>query len=142
MSRPKTLELLMDELKRRFEDYEAVGMRVRLNTWRLGESLNELKAATSRPIFVGVLQSTGLEEPVARNVMDFYLQHPDLDIAEKLDEEDEQAVMVVERLSRAIDAANAQIERHQEELKEEKKNRAVPSQNQFTRKSGFGVVEG
>ncbi len=125
MSRPKTLETLMDELKRRFEDYEAVGMRVRLNTWRLGESLNELKTATSGPIFVGVLQSTGIEERVARNVIDFYLQHPGLDFAENLDEEDDQAVLVVKRLSRAIDDANAQTDRLREELKEEKTKNAA-----------------
>lgn len=88
MSRPKTLDTLMDEVKQRFEDFEAVGVRVRLNTWRLVESLNELKAATSKPIFMGVLQSTGIEERVARNVIDFYLQHADLDIADLLDEED------------------------------------------------------
>ena len=124
MSRPKTLETLMDELKRRFADYEAVGMRVRLNTWRLGESLNELKVATTRPIFVGVLKSSGIEESVARNVVDFYLRHPDLDIAEKLDEEDEQTVLVVERLARAIDEANAQTDCLREELKDEKSKNA------------------
>ena len=126
MSRPKTLETLMDELKRRFEDYEAVGIRVRLNTWRLGESLNELKTAATRPIFVGVLQTTGIEESVARNVIDFYLRHPDLDIAEKLDEEDKQAVLVVERLSRAIDEANAETDRLREELREEKTKKSAP----------------
>lgn len=124
MSRPKTLETLMDELKGRIEDYEAVGMRVRLNTWRLGESLNELNVATTRPIFVGVLQSSGIEETVARNAVDFYLRHPDLDIAEKLDEENEQAVLVVERLSRAIDEANVRTDRLREELQEEKSKNA------------------
>lgn len=125
MSRPKTLETLMDELKRRFADYEAVGMRVRLNTWRLGESLNELKVATTRPIFVGVLQSSGIEETVARNAVDFYLQHPNLEITENLEEEDQQAVLVVERLSRAIDVANAQTDHLQEELNEERKKNAT-----------------
>lgn len=125
MARPKSLETLMDEVEQRFKHFEAVGIRVRLNTWRLGEPLNELDAATTRPIVVGVLKSVGIEESVAKNAVDFYVRYPDLNVPEKLDEEDEQAVLAVERLSRAIDDANAQTDRLREELKEEKTRNAA-----------------